>query len=72
MKYRKLGRTGWQVSEIGIGGEFLEGKPEKQVVEVMEAAMAGGINLLDCFMSEPNIRSNLGTALKGHRDQMYI
>lgn len=72
MKFRKLGRTGFQVSEIGLGGEFLEGKPEKQVHEVMDAAMAAGINLLDCFMSEPNIRSNLGSALRGRRDKMYI
>ena len=72
MRYRKLGRTGFQVSEIGIGGEYLEGKPEKQVCEVMDVAIASGVNLLDCFMSEPNIRSNLGTALKGRRNQMYI
>lgn len=72
MRYRKLGRTGFQVSEIGIGGEYLEGKSEKQVCAVMDAAIAGGVNLLDCFMSEPNVRSNLGTALKGRREQMYI
>lgn len=72
MKYRKLGRTGFQVSEIGIGGEYLEGKSEKQVCQVMDAAISNGVNLLDCFMSEPNVRSNLGTALKGRRDQMYI
>lgn len=72
MRYRKLGRTGFSVSEVGIGGEYLEGKPEKQVCDVLHAAMDGGINLLDCFMSEPNVRTNLGTALKGRREKMYI
>lgn len=64
MKYRTLGRTGFQVSEIGLGGEYLEGKPLKQVCNTVDAAMDAGINLLDCFMSNPDIRSDLGTALK--------
>ena len=72
MKYRTLGRTGFQVSEIGLGGEYLEGKPLKQVCNTVDAAMDAGINLLDCFMSNPDIRSDLGTALKGKRDKMYI
>lgn len=72
MKYRTLGRTGWSVSEIGLGGEYLEGKPLKQVCDTVDAAMDGGINLLDCFMSNPEIRSDLGTALRGKREKMYI
>lgn len=72
MRYRTLGRTGFQVSEIGLGGEYLEGQPLKQVCDTVDAAMDAGINLLDCFMSNPEIRSDLGTALKGKRDKMYI
>lgn len=72
MNYRTLGRTGFQVSEIGLGGEYLEGKSPAQIQSVVNAAMEYGVNILDCFMSEPNVRSNLGTALKGKRDQMYI
>lgn len=72
MRYRRLGRTGLQVSEVGLGGEYLEGKSEQQVRGVIDAAMEHGINLLDCFMSEPNVRSNIGSALQGRRDKMYI
>ena len=72
MRYRTLGRTGFQVSEIGLGGEYLEGQPLKQVCDTVDAAMDAGINLLDCFMSNPELRSDLGTALKGKRDKMYI
>lgn len=50
MKYRTLGRTGFQVSEIGLGGEYLEGKPLKQVCNTVDAAMDAGINLLDCLL----------------------
>ena len=56
MKYRTLGRTGFKVSEIGLGGEYLEGKPLKQVCNTVDAAMDAGINLLDCFMSNPDNR----------------
>lgn len=72
MRYRELGKTGLRVSEIGLGCEYLEGKSEAETVSVIHAAMDQGINILDCFMSEPNVRSHIGQALKGRREQMYI
>lgn len=72
MIYRDLGNTGMRVSEIGLGGEYLEGKTPEQVRQVVDAAMDGGVNLLDCFMSEPEVRANLGAALRGRREKMYI
>ncbi len=72
MRYRKLGNTGLSVSEISIGGEWLERKTEEEVFAVVDAARKQGINLLDCFMSEPNVRSNLGNAIKGEREKWII
>lgn len=72
MKYRKLGNTGFEVSEVGIGGEYMEGQDRKTVETAMHAAMDGGVNILDVFMSEPNVRTDLGAAIKGRRDQIYI
>ena len=72
MKYRKLGNTGFEVSEVGIGGEYLEYEEEKTVIETMHEAMDLGVNILDIFMSEPKVRTNLGKAIKGRRDQIYI
>ena len=72
MKYNKLGKTGFEVSEIGLGGEYLEGKDFPLVNDVVSAALDGGINILDCFMSNPDVRSNLGKALKSRRDKMLI
>ena len=69
---RNLGKTGIQVSEVGLGGEYLEGKDYGTVEQVVHAAMDGGVNILDCFMSNPEIRSNLGRALEGRRDRMII
>ncbi len=72
MKYRKLGRTGLQVSEIGLGGEWLERHNTEEVKAVIDACEREGINILDCWMSEPNVRSNIGLAIKGRRDQWII
>lgn len=72
MRYRNLGNTGFQVSEVGLGCEYLESKERKTVEDVIHASMDNGINILDCFMSEPNVRSDIGHALKGRRDRMYV
>lgn len=70
--YRALGKTGFKISEIGLGGEYLEGKSQNLVTSVIDAVLDNGINILDCFMSNPEVRSNLGVALKGRRDKMYV
>ena len=44
MKYRKLGKTGLMVSEIGFGGEWLERHEEAESVELMRYAAEKGIN----------------------------
>ena len=50
MIYRELGNTGLQVSAIGIGTEYLDGKPYERVEEVIHAAAKAGINMMDLFM----------------------
>ena len=72
MNYRKLGNTGLTVSEIALGGEWLERKSAEQVKAVVDACRAVGINTIDCFMSEPNVRSNLGDAIKGEREKWVV
>lgn len=72
MQYRKFGKQDLLVSEIGLGCEHLQGQDTAAVVQVVEAAMEYGINILDCFMSEPQVRSDLGLALAGNRERMMI
>lgn len=72
MNYRVLGRTGLRVSEIGLGCEHLEGKSAETVSAVVEAALSEGINILDVFMSEPKVRSDLGAALEGRRGEVLL
>ena len=68
MRYRMLGKTGLKVSEIGLGGEWLERHNAEEVKAVVDRCAALGINILDCWMSEPNVRSNIGAALEGQRE----
>ena len=56
MKYRTLGKTGLEVSEIGFGGEWLERHPEEESVELIRYASSKGINILDCWMPDPKSR----------------
>jgi len=72
MKYTTLGRTGMQVNPVGLGCEHLEKLPYEQVKSVVDAALDAGINIFDVFMSEPNVRSYIGEALKGRRDQVIL
>lgn len=72
MKYRKLGKTGLEVSEIGLGGEWLERHGTEEVAQVIRRCEEWGINILDCWMSEPGVRSNIGKALAGSRGNWYI
>ena len=72
MRYRSLGKTGLKVSEIGFGGEWMERHNAEEVKEVIDCCEAMGINILDCWMSEPNVRTNIGKAIKGRRDRWII
>lgn len=72
MRYRALGKTGLQISEIGLGAEWLERHNTAEVRAVVDACQAQGINILDCWMSEPTVRSNIGIALKGRREKWMI
>lgn len=72
MKYRQLGATGLMVSEIGLGAEWLERHDTNEVKAVIDTCQEYGINILDCWMAEPNVRSNIGKAIAGNREQWII
>ena len=72
MQYRRLGKTGLMVSEIGLGGEWLERHNTEECKAVIDRCEQAGINILDCWMSEPNVRSNIGKAIAHNRSRWYI
>ena len=72
MKYRNLGNTGIMVSEIGFGGEWLERHEENDSVELLKYAHEKGINIVDCWMSDPKSRDIIGKAMAGCRDTWFV
>lgn len=72
MRYRELGNTGLQVSEIGLGAEWLERHTEEEVKAVIQHCESYGINILDCWMSNPEVRTKIGNAICGHREKWVI
>lgn len=72
MEYRKLGKTGLNVSEIGLGCEHVDRKPYAQVKETIDAALANGINIIDCFMPGTEIRKHMAKALGDRRNSVII
>lgn len=72
MRYRELGSTGIKVSEIAFGAEFLVQRPYEDTEELIRACEENGINFVDCWMSEPDVRSHLGRAIKANRENWVI
>lgn len=72
MKYRKLGRTNIEVSEVSIGCEGLMNQTDDQVKVFVDKAREMGINFIDFYSSNPKARSAFGKAIKGHRDEWVI
>ena len=72
MNYRRLGKTDLMVSEIGFGAEWMEDKPVEEVVEITHRFAAAGVNILDCWMPNPEVRSALGEGIKGQRDHWIV
>lgn len=72
MNYRKLGKTGLEVSEIGFGAEWVGGYSLEEVKKLTGYCEDNGINFMDCWMSDPEIRSSLGEAIKETRENWIV
>ncbi|HHZ89116.1 TPA: aldo/keto reductase [Candidatus Poribacteria bacterium] len=80
MLYREFGRTGWEISAIGLGtwniGNQWGEMEDSTAHDIVKTAFDHGMNLFDAAESYgiPNGLSEirLGQALKGIRDQVHI
>lgn len=72
MEYRVLGRTGIRVSAISLGCEGFMNKSADEVKADLDFAISHGVNFIDIYSSNPDLRSNIGAALEGRRDGFVI
>ncbi|MGH2461162.1 MAG: aldo/keto reductase [Chloroflexota bacterium] len=78
MRYRPLGKTGWQVSAVsmgcwGIGGQW-GAVAEAEAIRTIHAATDLGVNLFDTADAYGQGVSEelVGKALRGHRQGVYV
>jgi predicted aldo/keto reductase-like oxidoreductase len=75
--YRELGKTGVQVSEIGLGGSHI-GKPnvsEDEAIKIIRTALDRGLNFLDNSWdyNDGHSEMRVGKALKdGYRQKAFV
>jgi aryl-alcohol dehydrogenase-like predicted oxidoreductase len=80
MEYRRFGKTGWQISEIGLGGSWFYGRPEMGLlpaahgIALVERALELGVNYFDTAPLYGRGRSEeiLGSALRGVTEPYYL
>ena len=72
MQYRTLGRSGLLVSEIGMGCEGLLEKPYETVLGYVDEMEKLGVNIIDLYSPNPQMREHVGLALEGRRDKFIL
>ena len=74
MKYRKLGRSELNISEIGLGCMSIPSDNETLGIKIIHRAMELGINYIDTadLYDKGVNESIIGKALKGKRDQVVL
>lgn len=78
MRYRAFGRTGWQVSEIGLGTWTMGGMwgpvNDREAVRAIHAGRELGINFIDTALVYGTGRSErlIALAVKRRTDQVFI
>ena len=84
MKFRRLGRTSLQVSEIGLGtvelgleygiaeGQPVQCRPRDDAARVLNQALDSGINFIDTARAYGVSEEIIGWALKARRKEFIL
>lgn len=79
MKYRLLGKTGFEVSEISLGTWQLGGKwgeqfSEKTASDILEKAIDNGINFIDTadIYNDGMSEKAIGRVIKKRKEKIYV
>jgi aryl-alcohol dehydrogenase-like predicted oxidoreductase len=79
MRYRRLGKTGWQVSEIGfgawgIGRSFWVGAEDKESLAALHAAVDAGVNFIDTALvyGDGHSETLVGQVVRDRKERLYV
>lgn len=72
MDYRKLGRTGLNISVISFGGVMLINMQQEEINKVVSEAIKRGVNLFDVGPTYGDAQSKLGPAIEKYRKQIIL
>lgn len=72
MRTVKLGKTGLQVSRVGIGGIPLTRPTEKEAIAVVQRALDLGVNFIDTAFGYRTSEERIGKALANRRDRVVL
>ncbi len=72
LRKRALGNTGLEVSEVGFGAEWIGEMSDAELADVVACLEEAGVNIVDCWMADPEIRRRLGAAIAPHRDRWIV
>ena len=75
MERRTLGRTGQELSIVGLGGVVFVGLTQSQSDKIVAEAVSRGVNYFDVapsYGNEQETETRLGPALKPYRDKAFL
>ncbi|WP_214658625.1 aldo/keto reductase [Candidatus Formimonas warabiya] len=77
MQYRKLGKTGFEVSEIGfgawgIGGGWWKGADDEAAIQSLNLAIDQGVNFIDTALGYENSENLVGKVIRSRPEKIYV
>lgn len=72
MQYRKLGKSGLVISELGFGGIPILRLPTSEAVQILRHAYEQGITFYDTANAYKDSEDKIGQAFQGMRDKVVI
>jgi len=72
VKTIRLGRTGLQVSRVGMGGIPIQRPPLDEAIRIINRALDLGVNFIDTSLGYGDSEERIGKAVAGRRDKVVL
>ena len=68
----RLGKTGLEVSRVGMGGIPIQRPPFDEAIKVINRALDLGVNFIDTSLAYGDSEERIGEAITGRRDEVIL